>query len=55
MIDIAEGKGWNLTQLNIKGSEEFIIKAKAEITNRLEKKRELERANHYSNSRGYYR
>lgn len=53
MIDIAEAKGWNLTHLNIKGSDEFIKKAKAEITNRLDKKRELERANQYS--RGYYR
>ena len=53
MIDIAEAKGWNLTHLNIKGSDEFIKKAKAEITNRLEKKRESERVNQYS--RGYYR
>lgn len=53
MIDIAEAKGWDLNRLNIKGSEEFIIKAKAEVSNRLEKKRELERANQYS--RGYYR
>ena len=54
MIDIAEAKGWDLNRLNIKGSEEFIKKAKAEVSNRLEKKRELEKsANQYS--RGYYR
>ncbi|MFW2371468.1 LPD7 domain-containing protein [Aliarcobacter butzleri] len=53
MIDIADAKGWNLNHLNIKGSDEFIKKAKAEITNRLEKKRESERVNQYS--RGYYR
>ena len=40
-------------QLNIKGSEEFVKKARAEVSNRLEKKRELERANHYS--RSYHR
>ena len=53
MIDIAEAKGWDLNHLNIGGSDEFIKKARAEVSNRLEKKRELERANHYS--RSYYR
>lgn len=53
MIDIAESKGWDLNHLNIGGSDEFIKKARAEVSNRLEKKRELERANHYS--RGYCR
>ncbi len=56
MIDIAEAKGWDLKSLRIKGSEDFINKAQAEVSNRLnrlEKKRELERANQYS--RGYYR
>ena len=53
MIDIAEAKGWDLNHLNIGGSDEFIKKARAEVSNRLEKKRELERANQYQ-SRGYY-
>jgi hypothetical protein len=53
MIDIAEAKGWDLNRLNIKGSEEFIKKAKAEVSKRTEKKREFERANQYS--RAYYR
>ncbi len=54
MIDIAESKGWDLNHLNIGGNDEFIKRAKEEITNRLDKKREQERAKQHQ-YRGQYR
>ncbi len=54
MLDIAEAKGWDLNHLNIGGNDEFIKRAKAEVSNRLDKKREREGANQYQ-SRGHYR
>ena len=55
MIDIAEAKGWDLNQLNIKGSDKFKEVAQLEIDKRIELQRQKAQEIRRNQSSGYTR